>query len=110
MVRATNVAVETPASKGRMIDRSRPVNSMSRTIVEIGPWVVAARTDPAPTSAQSPIDVPGQNHCDMFPSTVPNNAPTVNDGVNNPPGAPVLTQVTVAAGFRNKRIAASQNV
>jgi len=52
--RAINVAANTPMVIGRMIDRSCPVISISSTIVEIGPCVVAARTLLASTEAITP--------------------------------------------------------
>src|ERR1022692_827933 len=99
MVRARSVAVATSSNTGRMNDRSRPVSSITSTTVEMGPWVVAARSAAAPSMANSPGGMPGQSQDQACPSTPPSNAPTVREGVNKPPGAPVRTQSTVAAGF-----------
>jgi hypothetical protein len=54
MVRATRVAVATANSNGMINDRSRLVSSVMSTTVEIGPWVVAARTAAAPSTANNP--------------------------------------------------------
>ena len=81
-----------------MNDRSRPVISINNTTVEIGPCVVAASNAPAPSNANIPGGTPGQNADHTCPSNPPNNAPTVSDGVNNPPGAPHFTDITVATG------------
>src|SRR6202042_1427697 len=96
MVRATSVAVPTASNNGTIKDRSRPVSSIIRTTVEIGPCVVAARTAAAPSTANSPEGTPGQNQDQACPSTAPSNAPTVREGVNKPPGAPLRTHNTVA--------------
>ena len=89
----------TANNSGKMNDRYRPVSSIISTTVEMGPWVVAARTAAAPTMANSPGGTPGQNQDQACPSTAPSNAPTVREGVNKPPGAPLRTHSTVAAGF-----------
>src|ERR1700722_15782414 len=99
MVRATSVAVATASNIGTMNDRSRPVSSIISTTVEIGPCVVSASTAAAPSTANSPGGTPGQNQDQACPSTPPSNAPTVREGVNRPPGAPLRTESTVAVGF-----------
>src|ERR1700722_7761545 len=103
IVRATSVAVPTASNNGTMNDRSRPVNSIIRTTVEIGPWVVAARTAAAPSTANSPGGTPGQNQHQTWPNTPPSKAPTVREGVKSPPGAPLRTQRTVARGLSASR-------
>src|SRR5665213_1762149 len=107
MVRATKVAVATASSIGRIKERSRPVSSIISTAVEMGPWVVAARTAAAPSKANNPGGTPGQNQDHACPSTAPSKAPTVSDGVNKPPGAPLLTHSMVAAGFSRSNISSS---
>src|ERR1035441_8184582 len=104
MVRATRVAVATTSNSGRMNDRSRPVSSIIRITVEMGPCVVAARTAAAPSTAKSPGGTPGQRQDQACPSTAPSDAPTVREGVNKPPGAPVRMHSTVAAGFSTSNI------
>src|SRR5258708_27244869 len=104
MVRATKVAVATASNIGRMKERSRPVSSIISTTVEMGPCVVAARTAAAPSRANNPGGTPGQNQDQPCPSTAPSKAPTVKEGVNNPPGAPLLTHSTVAAGLNTHKI------
>lgn len=56
------ISVEIPAIRIRGItkDRSLPVSSMTRTTAETGPWVVADKTAPAPSSAKNPAGTPGQ--------------------------------------------------
>src|ERR1700677_2752752 len=99
MVLATRVAAPTASSSGTIKDRSRPVSSIISTTVEIGPCVVAASTADAPRTAKRQGGTPGQNQDQAYPSKAPSNAPTVREGVNNPPGAPLRTQSTVAVGF-----------
>src|ERR1700691_2015970 len=99
MVRATSLAVPTANTSGTINDRSRPVSSIIRITVEIGPWVVAARTAAAPSTANSPGGTPGQNQDQACPSAAPSIAPTVRDGVNKAPGAPLRTHSTVATGL-----------
>src|SRR5277367_446565 len=99
MVRATSVAVATASNRGTINDRSRPVSSIISTTVEMGPWVVAARTAAAPSTANKPGGTPGQNNDQTCPNIAPSNAPSVSEGVNNPPGAPQPTHSTVVAGF-----------
>jgi hypothetical protein len=53
-VRATRVAVSTANSSGKMKDRSRPVSSIVNSTAEMGPWVVAANTAAARTTANKP--------------------------------------------------------
>src|SRR5665213_332151 len=88
------------STRGTMKERSRPVSSIIRTIVEIGPCVDAAKTAPAPRRAKSPAGTPGQNHDHPYPRTPPSIAPAVREAVNSPPGAPQRTLPTVAAGFK----------
>ena len=92
MVRATRVAVATAGTRGTMNDLSRPVSSIIKTTVEIGPCVVAARTAAAPSTANSPGGTPGQNQDQAWPSTAPSNAPTVSEGVNKPRSAAAHAQ------------------
>src|SRR6185312_16799741 len=98
MVRATSVALATASNNGTINDRSRPVSSINSTTVEMGPWVVAARTAAAPSTANRPGGTPGQNQDQACPRRAPSSAPTVNVEVNNPTGAPLRIQSTTAAG------------
>src|ERR1019366_473371 len=104
MVRATRVAVATASNNGTINERSRSVSSIISTTVEIGPWVVAASTAAAPSTANNPGGTPGQTQDQACAKTAPSNAPTVKEGVNRPPGAPQRTHNIVAAGLSASRI------
>ncbi len=101
---AMSVAIPTINNSGRMKDLSRPVNSIIKTTAEIGPWVVAANTAPAPRIANRPAGTPGHRKVQAWPKRAPSKAPAVNEGVNSPPGVPLRMHSTVAAGLSVSKI------